>query len=544
MKRCFAHTALLILVAAAAPVAGQNALGDGTKNDASLARGSDGVNPMINNDLQNSMALRNAIVTGNAPGGMSFRGNLGYVGSREFRGELGSDDLFSFRRDSLYSGISGLGLRGTDALQYQFALTTGSHPPSSIAGSLAISRDSFMPSVSGISTAVGSDAHSTSGTIRRVDAAEQVGASGAGLWRLRSSAGYVTDKSLSTSYIGTIDTGEGGRYDITASPLGGLRVIDPPAVSANAQALRSTGTANTTGRVESTSPETAVGTTQMTTGYQQIMDQLRGRYDQESEAGTASERDYATQIIEQNAKIKAYIEGIRTEALRGLESSEDTEENGEPEPEIDEEDLTSQQRLLRDLESYNVDPAVIETIRKSSVLVEDLVAGINPAGQDYFAIHVKSGRDAMRSGNYFNAEARFSMALSIRSGDPTASISRVHAQIGAGLTLSAGTNLRLTLTDNPAMITARYAPGLIPSDARLREVATRLQELADGSGIEARSAALVLAYIGYQLESRALIEEGLDRLDLESEDRLANLLRLMWISAEAANDADSEADDE
>ena len=535
MKRRFGHLAPLILLAAAMPASGQNALGDGTKNDASLAKDSGGINSAINTDLRDSLALRNAIVTGNAPGGMSFRGNLGYVSSREFRGELGSDDLFSFRRDSLYSGISGLGLRGTDALQYQFALTTGSRPPSSIAGSLAISRDSFMPDVSGINTAIGADARSTSGTIRRVDSAEQTAASGAGLWRLRSSAGYFTDKSLSTSFVGTINAGEGVQYDVTASPLGGLRLVDPLAVSAGAQALRNSGTANTTGRVESTSPETALGGTQLVTGYQQIVDQLRGRYDAESESATTSERDYVNQIVEQNAKIKAYIEGIQSEALQGFEEQAPPGD-GEPEIEIDEEDMTPQQRLLRDLESYNVDPAVIETIRQSNVLVNDLVSGMKPADRDFFAVHMKQGRVAMQSGSFFNAEGRFSRALSIRAGDPTASISRVHAQIGAGLTLSAGTNLRQTLTDNPTMITARYAPGLIPSDTRLEEVAQRLSELASGAGIEARSAALVLAYIGYHLQDEALVAEGLDRLDLESEDRLANLLRLMWITEEPTGD--------
>jgi hypothetical protein len=536
MKR---QAAFLILVAAAMPASGQNALGDGRKNDASLQQGSGGTNSAINNDLQNSMALRNAIVTGNAPGGMSFRGNLGYVSSREFRGELGSDDLFSFRRDSLYSGISGLGIRGTDALQYQFAMTTGSRPPPSIAGSLAISRDSFMPSVSGINTAIGTDAQSTTGAIQRIDSAEQTAASGAGLWRLRSSAGYITDKSLSSSYIGTI-TNEQGAYDLTASPLEGLKVIDQQAVSAQALASRNTSTANTSGRIDSDSPDTLVGATPISTGYQQIVDQLRGRYDQESETGTSSEQEYVDRIMDQNAKIRAYIEGIKSQAVIDPDPIETPEGTEDTDPAVEYEDMTPQEQLLHDLESFDVDPAVIETLRQSNVMVEDLVAGTDLVDRDYFAIHMKQGRDAMRTGNFFNAEARFSMALSIKSGDPTAAIFRIHAQIGAGLTLSAGANLRLTLTDNPTMITARYANGLIPSDARLADVASKLQVLAEGSGIESRQAALVLSYIGYHTDNNALIREGLDRLDLESEDRLANLLRLMWLSDDSEPDAEGE----
>ncbi|MFI4870267.1 MAG: hypothetical protein ACIARQ_00510 [Phycisphaerales bacterium JB061] len=537
MKPRIAHLALPIMIAAATQAAGQNALGDGRKNDASLQQGSGGTNTAVNNDLQNSLSLRNAIVTGNAPGGMSFRGNLGYVGSREFRGELGSDDLFSFRRDSLYSGISGLGLRGTDALQYQFAMTTGSRPPSAIAGSLAISRDAFMPTVSGINTAVGSNATSTTGAIQRVDSAEQTNAVGAGLWRLRSSAGYITDKSLSSSYIGTINTGQGS-YDLTASPLDGLRVIDPNAVSAQAMSSRNSSTANTTGRVNANSPQTSIGVAPISTGYQQIVDQLRGTYNQESEDGTGTEQDYVDRIMDQNAKIRAYIEGIRNEAIQNAAEAEPAE--GQNNTETDTEDLTPEEKLLRDLESFNVDPAVIETLRQSNVMVERLVAGANPEELDYFAVHMNQGRDAMRTGNYFNAEARFSMALSIKPGDPTAAISRIHAQIGAGLTLSAGANLRLTLTENPTMITARYAAGLIPNENRMRDVAGKLQVLADGAGIEARQAALVLSYIGYQIRDDALVKEGLDRLELESNDRLAGLLRLMWLSDDKEPGAEGE----
>jgi len=42
---------------------------------------------------------RQAIVTGNAPGGLSFRGSVGYTSENDFRGGLPSDPLYTFERE-------------------------------------------------------------------------------------------------------------------------------------------------------------------------------------------------------------------------------------------------------------------------------------------------------------------------------------------------------------------------------------------------------------------------------------------------------------
>src|SRR5512142_812694 len=85
--------------------------------DHSLQVGSGGRNAP-GRDLKKELEFRNAVITGNAPGGISFRGDVGYRAPGEFFGHLGSNDTFAFRRDSAYSGLAGLGLLGTDALQY------------------------------------------------------------------------------------------------------------------------------------------------------------------------------------------------------------------------------------------------------------------------------------------------------------------------------------------------------------------------------------------------------------------------------------------
>lgn len=532
MKRL---TAAALLFACAMPVAAQNAIGSGNKLDRSPQKGSGGVNQPTQNDLQESLRLRNAIVTGNAAGGMSFRGSVGYVGEREFRGELGSDDLFSFRRDSLYSGISGLGIRGTDALQYQFAMTTGSRPPTSIAGSLAISRDSFSGQVGDLG--VNDNAlKSDEGPIRRLDPAEQQDVAGTGLWRLRSASGYITDKSLASSYIGTLNTGQGETYDVTASPLEGVRVFDPATVSPGSQGLRPQTTTNTQNLIQRLAPNNSalIDSTGLT-GHEKILSRLRDSYSQTADSTTA--QDLVQQVLNQNDKIREYLEGITSIPALDTNFEGETPTDGSPGNEIPEEDLTPRQRLIRDFEEMDIDPAIIEAMRSSSTTVDELIANASPADRNYYAIHLNQGHQSMKEGNYFDAEARFALALSIKPGDPTASMARVHAQIGAGLTMSAATNLRETFTVNPTMITARYAPGLIPPASRLRDMVPRLQTLADGAGLRARQSALVLAYIGYQLNDDAVTKEGLDRLELETEDRLAALLRLIWLDNQPVGEA-------
>lgn len=518
-------TALALLAACALPASAQNALGAGGKLDKNSQRGSGGVNNAVQDDIQQSLMLRNAIVTGNAPGGLSFRGSVGYVGEREFRGELGSDDLFSFRRDSLYSGISGLGIRGTDALQYQFALTTGSAPPSAIAGSLAISRDSFAPTVGGLGADTGA-VPSNQGPIRRLDPDFQQNAAGTGLWRLRSTSGYLTDKSLASSYVGTIQSTDGTSYDLTASPLEGIRATTVPVVSPGAAALRSPAVSSTQNlidrlRLDPAAPLTGAGLT----GHEQILSKLRDIY---TPAAPEQREPSALveQILLQNERLRSYIEGITQTTPLDLPEGQTPPE---PAPELDDEDLSPRERMLRDFERLEIDPAVIQALRESATLVEDLTAQASPQDRDFYAVHMSQGQRSLAEGNYFDAEARFALALSIRPGDPTAAIARVHAQIGAGLSLSASANLRETFTQNPTMTTARYAPGLIPPDARLRDSAERLRALSDGSGLRARQSALVLAYVGYHLRDDALVKQGLDRLELESEDRLAALLRLVWL---------------
>src|SRR3954471_2751530 len=73
-------------LALSAPALDQNVL------DRNLQQGSGGVNPG-RPDFAQEARFRNAIVTGNVPGGLSFRGNVGYRAPGEFAGNLPSNSL-------------------------------------------------------------------------------------------------------------------------------------------------------------------------------------------------------------------------------------------------------------------------------------------------------------------------------------------------------------------------------------------------------------------------------------------------------------------
>ena len=81
----------------------QTAGGDGHALDSNQSKTQGRTNGLKKRFLLNN--INNAIVTGNVAGGKGFRGNLGYTAAGDFRGQAGSDDLFSFSADSYLPGL-------------------------------------------------------------------------------------------------------------------------------------------------------------------------------------------------------------------------------------------------------------------------------------------------------------------------------------------------------------------------------------------------------------------------------------------------------
>ncbi len=111
--------ALGLAAATATPAVGQEALGGGDALDANLnIRGRRNL-PTVPIDF----AARNLLITNSAAGGRGFRGSVGYTGSDDFRGQVGSNDLFRFRRGAAFSSLDFVNAQSTQQrLRYGEAL--------------------------------------------------------------------------------------------------------------------------------------------------------------------------------------------------------------------------------------------------------------------------------------------------------------------------------------------------------------------------------------------------------------------------------------
>jgi len=600
----------------AAAANAQNALGDGRGLDANTGQGGR-VNyerPSFSQELQ----FRNAIVTGNAPGGLSFRGDLGYRASGEFAGDIGSDDLFSFRRDSLYSGLAGMGIRGTDALQYQFSLTTGARPPQNLTGDLSYGRDSLYQSASSVNNSM------TTTTIGRnpLDA----DARGLGLYQasaqeselsdaitgtLRSSSAYTTTTSLSPVILSTFEQGiERRPFGLTASVLTGVTTV-PMRSPQNAGNQQGTG-ANPTGVPrDPTAPRTP-------TAYEQVLERMRTRAEEQAARNgqTTNTMPGGEAPGDRMDEISKRLEALRA-GLMGANAPGDpapgqtqTQPQTQPQtrPQTPPQNQTPDQPGMRpaggpggadpqpatdpgganpsatgpgqinpgatnpagtgvtnpagealraeyDPARYAVDAATLELIRAGEAPLTGFIDP-NAEGRDLYSEHMRAGERLIAAERYFDAEERFARALSLKPGDPTAQIGRAHAQLGAGLSLSAAVNLRSLFVLHPEMMGARYAGRLLPSPDRIDLLIDNLRERAGLIKVPGRpeeelstriSSALLLSYLGYQNNRPEVIEEGFGvvRAVGSPEDiRLVTILSQVWTPDPAAPDTPAGAADD
>ncbi len=556
----------------------QNALGDGRGLDNNLGQGGrlNYQRPSFAQELQ----FRNAIVTGNAPGGLSFRGDLGYRAAGEFSGSLGSDSLFSFQRDSLYSGLAGMGIRGTDALQYQFSLTTGARPPQDLVGDLTYTRDAAYQT----SAAYTGQSPLGTGAIR-VDPTQAGDVRGLNLYQpsaqegelrdaltgtLRSSSSYSTTTNLTPVVLQVFERGiERQPYGLTSSPLTGVTASP---MRTRDEATPAPGT-----------PRDPIAE-RARTAYQEVIDRLRERAESQaarsgdmSEAGMDSVGARLDAIRREMLGIPQAQPGAENDptALPGGQPGSDpaTEEGEAPADPLTDasiDPLTGQPRSVpgRDAraeageddgirpgqlgvrpaptrEDYQIDERTLELIRASERPITTLV---DPGAEtrDLYTEHMRTGERLIASERYFDAEERFARALAINPGDPSAQIGRIHAQLGAGLVLSASVNLRTLMMSNPELIGVKYAGTLLPAPERVDLLIDSLRNRAGllkaaGEGEEdvpvRRSAALLLAYLGYQNQRPDIIREGLDAYEsfgADDDRRFANIVRQVWLEGETS----------
>ena len=146
---------------------------------------------------------------------------------------------------------------------------------------------------------------------------------------------------------------------------------------------------------------------------------------------------------------------------------------------------------------------------------------------------VQIGEQKLALGEYFLAEKRFNQALRFVPGHPFATAGLGHANIGAGMYLSAAHVLQSLISLQPEMIDVEYESQLLPPRLELVRAAvaiqSRLEEERDGG-----TYAFLLAYIGHQLHDRDMIERGLHTLELRTgnSDPIVRLLKSIWLEDE------------
>lgn len=460
----------------------QNALGDGQGLDHNLSKAGTR-NVRVKPDLATELRFRNAIVTGNAPGGLSFRGDVGYGASGEFTGDLGSNDLFPFRRDSLYSGLAGQGLRGTDALQYQFALTTGSRISPALAGSLTVSRSGTGFQGSNLANAPRITPGATTLPLAPISPEDPLAdRTGMGLWSLRSVSSSVANRSLQPSLMSVGVDEQGQRWSMQASGLRGL----------STQPLDTTIPNPLVAKPGDTRTDTAQPV--MRNAYQDILDRL-GVF-----APDVPETEDDAPAIPQ---WQQRLDELRQRLM---------------EPATEEETAAA--------DKSRFDPETIAMVREAPGEIDSLA----PIGsiRNIYAEHMRAGQDLLAKGRYFDAEERFTRALAAQRGDSMAAVGRIHAQIGAGMFLSAATNLRALFHEHPELAGVLYPPTLLPDADRIANVKSLLRENIADEDRNKQESALVLAYIGRQTHDPAAVTEGLDTLKSLGPDTLADLLTEVW----------------
>lgn len=572
-----------LLVALAGSALGQTALGDGRGLEKNPQVGSGGYNvqaPSINDQIR----MNNAIITGSAPGGRSFRGSVGYRATTDFRGSVGSDSLYSFRRDAAISGAFGAGVRGTDALRYQFALSTGQYLPSSIAQGIgSIQRSGTVSTASNAAALRSTSDYVVGQTSRPTIVGGRIDDQGyewtakasplLGLTWVRSPAPVVRiakhEDPQSKYDLGTRRTEEKTAELASSRRIPGVTGLESAAAGIESvldrENLNQYGAINTRVQPQSTqthaqvldafksafedgAPATAPsikpagGTTKpgekpfeslspMEQQLELLRRRLRGEWDTPEKAspGTLPKSEPASLPESPTGTTTTPTKPGVTGSLKDFDPRTPSDGTARPTPKLSEQEEKDRREgkptrsVFDDSQRSSVSPLTPEMVRglksvrdaklESLVTPRVVASGDRRADLDAYQRHMTSGQDALRSEKFFEAEDRFTRAIAAMPGDPMAMVGRVHAQLGAGLYLSAASNLRGLFAQHPEMIGATYAPTLTPTGDRADRIAIQLrEELGNQQTALSKDAALLLAYLGHIRGNRDLMLEGLSAM--------------------------------
>jgi len=598
-----AGLAVAPLASAQDALGGGDALGSGNALDANPLQGSGGSNPLTR-DWNSEIAYRNAIVTGNVGGGREFRGNLGYSGISDFRGALGSDLVYNFQRETFYSGLAARRVRGIEAtaLQLQSPLSGQRGGAAGLTGGLIINRPGSGVISSQISQPGNTPQDQLSDLIAFDRVNNTLRSTSA--YAIRDAArpqvlGQATDGTnnflLTASPLGGVDALNpldpalvSGRSfnsdqfdfdprisipgfrerairdrmlmdeledaeDIARRMPSHNRILD----DLRDQAVRR-GLISEEDLTPSTAPDRqnqpqrpdssggSADTPGSTPGlsFPDLDDTIPGSAIDEGQLSGQGSGSVAA-VDELDRLLRGFSRELMADATEALGPNASQPDQGDGAPQLGptrlrrtEDPSRSDPQSVDDALNQQTMDRMIDLLRNQRTTIDRIA----PTEENtLYAQHMRAGERLLAEGMWFIAEERFVAALSAKSGDAMAAIGRVHAQIGAGLYLSAATNLADLLRAYPELATVRYEDGLLPSADRLDRIRTQLRARSVDDNANARNAGFLLAYLGYQAGRESDVREGFAVVDRVNEALDAQTDSLMKVLAELWTENDQTA---
>lgn len=527
--------------------------------------------------MADEVRMRNALITGNVGGLRSFHGNVGYTAPDDFRGSLGSDATYSFRRDSASAGQFTRPVRGGDGLRYQFYTSTGlAQRPMDEVGRLGATGAAAAKASPG-------EASSQASGSRGETLTQRLGA-------MRSTATFDATRDLTPAVVGYAQVGR-GYQPITASSLLGLRTSDraplttryaareeekerPGLTRSLAEPLSSP-----VNQSETENQIRAIQEPVTRTLYEDLRDRMKEQEKRQKEEGgrvpdgkAPDGRPADQKSPDQKSPNQKPPDGQGPGTPdRPAQSPDSARPAGADLPAGEQSDTDARLQALRDkllprdkrvigrsMLKPEKDPGsarpgdatdifdekTIDLIRRSGGETRAFIDAPSGAQLDAYSQHMKAGQELMGKNKFFDAEERFARALQERTGDVTAMAARIHAQMGAGLYLSAALNIRQLFVQAPEVIALRYTGDTIPPPQRLASIAADLRanitRARDAQTSPSVGDSLLLAYVGWQLGDAATVGEGLTQAQKSAEasgkpEPLVALLRKTWLEAPAGD---------
>ena len=543
--------------------------GYGDALDASLYLGANGVR-----DLRNAESTRldfrigNLMATGSLAGGKNFRGDVGYMASSDFRGEVGADDIFSELQGSALSQI-----------QFVNSPLANDRYAAGVGVGLYEYRRDYTPATQIYTVNQASDINQDRIRLDRTNA--------------YASSRNLYDTAVNASSLRLIssETDKGDQLvSVESTPLQGvyMRVLDQDTLYSGLsfydRAALTTGVREGVVKgvgdsfqtpISSIAPESMinsaiVGNIQIgdradnmiqsnilqadpnaqMNAYERVVRELLLRYGDDDSVRLDVNPDVLEKVREEMDELRELTMGLEiSNAARPTDLNDRDSKDGD-----------TSSTFNKPLNYEEADPAEEETETNQSLNPEEREAKVRAERIEQLsraAERIRNGGDInsfsegqigrirqlmtqaesrLQEGDFFDAESRFDRVLRINPGNPLALYGRANAQLGAGLYLSSALSLRKLFTSYPELIGSDLAPQFLPSETRLRLSLSKLLDRFERDS-DIPSYGLCYAYIGHLLDEPEIISVGLEHMkELESEELLAELLRQIWIGHSSAEE--------